>query len=425
MKIFYLFTLALLASITCSSQQKFKEGQITLQNGTTINCFIKYVHTQTNPEKITYKVNIDDEEREYNQREIQGFTVENRIKFIKETVDFDNSEEDSNKLSYNKEPEYIKVTALLEVLIEGNASLYRLYKNGKARYFYKIDDNPIVPLIYKRYLVPTGFVRENFDYITELNNNVNCTGKIITKKRDLEYYAKELMKYFNEYNKCKGKESTFIMAKEKTSIGVAARVGYGVITSSINYEGYSPLKVNSKEGNRKDIGIQLEINLPYYLRKWSIIGDLYYYNINQNFTHMTENPYRINESSIKIQSLNVSVGFRYNIYLNPNNKKSKKIYIESLLDLLVFKVGDNYIKRSIRVSPNPWVSSLEYEYPTNQVYNLSFGVGFPIYKNLYGNIRHNLSSKYLTDINQDPITKNLYKMDYSISSFSGNLIYKF
>lgn len=417
MKKTYLSILIILISINCLAQQKFKEGQITLQNGNTIDCLIKYTHTQSNPEKIIYKLNIEDQENEYNQRDIQGFVVENRVKFVKETVDFDNSEEEINKLSYNRAPDYVKVTALLEVLVEGSATLYRLHKNGKVRYFYKLEGQEIKPLIYKKFLVASTTFNENLDYINELNNNVNCTGKRITEKRELQYHTKELIKYFNEYNKCKGEESTFNMTKEKAIIRVGARIGYGIINSDISYKDFPAMEKKSREGNRKDAGVHVEINLPNYLRKWSIVGELYYSDITQDFVYKFDNSwdYRSHDSSAKIQTINIAAGLRYNFYLNSNNKDSKIIYIESLFDLHGFKVGDNYMKRKVISNNTPGFDLARFEYSTSRVYNLSFGVGFPIYNNFGGNIRYNFPAKYLSSDTEE----------YDISSFIGSLTYTF
>src|SRR5690606_2634766 len=125
---------------------------------------------------------------------------------------------------------------------------------------------------------------------------------------------------------------------------------------------------------------------------------------------------RTHHNSLKIQTINIAAGLRYNFYLNPDSKDSKRIYIETLFDLHGFKVGDDYIKRKVLYNANWWESVIEdQEYSTSRVYNLSLGVGFPIYKNFGGNIRYNLPAKYLSS----------ETAEYNITSFIGSLTYTF
>lgn len=123
-----LTTIITLVVTFCYSQQKFEKGTITFTNGNVIECLIKHSYSSENPSSVKYKLSEEGEERTALLRELEEFQVGEKVKFIKATVDFDKSSTKMGELSSSREPEYVEETALLEVLVEGSASLYRLEK---------------------------------------------------------------------------------------------------------------------------------------------------------------------------------------------------------------------------------------------------------------------------------------------------------
>lgn len=96
-----------------------------------------------------------------------------------------------------------KLTLFLEILEEGDATLFRSFLNATEKFFYKSNpDAKVKQLLYKKYFLPRAalyvgndFVKENREYLRQLSANLPC----FNKKHRMFYpdYDKLLLiKYF-------------------------------------------------------------------------------------------------------------------------------------------------------------------------------------------------------------------------------------
>ncbi|MFA7446288.1 MAG: hypothetical protein WCY89_10105 [Flavobacteriaceae bacterium] len=410
------FTLTVFATLwvtLCFAQQKFEPGTITFANGNITECLIKHSYSSENPTSVKYKLSEEAEEKTALLKEIEGFQIGEKTKFIKATVNFDKSSNKVEELSTVRTPEYVEETALLEVLVEGTASLYRLEQNNIIKYFYKIEEGEITPLVYKRYLVNTFTIRENFEYIQQLNKEVNCDENHFISNKAVGYNSNDLTKLFKKFNRCENNILTFEEMEERAKIKLYAKAGYHFTSDKVQLQGsYNDINRTAK-GSGFETGLQAEINLPFNYRKWSAIGELTYYGINYDFSDTSKQGFNSTVET-KVNTVRVSVGVRHNFYLDSENSESNIIYLEALVTAFSFQAGKNSIVRTSDFSTG--ADDLIRTFELSTIPNISLGAGFPIYKNLSGNIRYNLPQEYLT---------KYLSHSYKISSFSVNLNYRF
>lgn len=397
----------------CYSQQKFEKGTITFANGNVIECFIKHSYSSENPTSIAYKLSEEGEEKIATLRDIEGFQIGEKAKFIKATINFDVSSNKMGELSSLREPEYVKETALVEVLVEGSASLYRLEKNNIIKYFYKLEDKEITPLVYKKYQVNSLTIRENFEYIQQLNKDVNCDEDYFISNKAVGYNSNDLSKLFKKFNRCKNNILTFEELEDRANFKFYVKAGYHFTSDLVKLQGSYNQIDQTVKGSGFETGFQAELNLPYNYRKWSFIGELTFYAINYDFSDTSRQGY-ISAVETKINTIRPSVGVRHNFYLDANNQEHNIIYLEALVTLFSFQVGENTIKRSTHFSSS--TGDVERPFQVTTIPNIALGAGFPIYKNLSGSLRYNMPQEYLT---------KYLSHSYKISSFSVNLNYRF
>jgi hypothetical protein len=405
--------ITILAATFCYSQQKFEKGTITFSNGSVIECLIKHSYSSENPSSVKYKLSEEGEERTALLRELEGFQIGEKVKFIKATVDFDKSSTKMGELSSLREPEYVEETALLEVLVEGTASLYRLEKNNIIKYFYKLEDSEITPLVYKKYQVNSLTIRENFEYIQQLNKDVNCDEDYFISNKAVSYNSDDLSKLFKKFNRCKNNILTFEEIEDRANFKFYAKAGYHFTSDPVKLQGsYNQIDQTAK-GSGFETGFQAELNLPYNYRKWSFIGELTYYAINYDFSDTSRQGFSSTVYT-KINTVRVTTGVRHNFYLDSENSENNIIYLEALVTIFSFQVGENSIRRATHFSTS--TGDVERPFDLNTIPNIAIGGGFPIYKNLSGSVRYNLPQEYLT---------KYLSHSYRVSSFSVSLNYRF
>src|SRR5690606_26114883 len=132
---------------------------------------------------------------------VKEYGIEGRYKFKTHTVKVDLSQSVSlNTYSTVKEPKWEKRTIFLNVISEGEATLYSAYVGEEMKYFYSLKSRDAEPLqlVYKKYY-NGQVVRENNSFRQELFANVNCDLKSGSFE-NLRYEEKALTSIIDKYN---------------------------------------------------------------------------------------------------------------------------------------------------------------------------------------------------------------------------------
>ena len=254
--------LTLLLSNISKAQENYIPGVITLSNGTEINGFIDYRNWSRNPDKILAKREFTSEPEEFLPQDISGFSV-GEDRYVSALVDREVSSLITRKLDFSSEPDLVRETLFLLVLIEGDKSLYK-YLDDTDRYNYYIEtDGEIELLIYKKYLDDSGGDKRegvNTKYIGQLIYYLRDCNDISSKSATMRYNERTLRKLYDHYYDCVNAEPEYIKSVEKIkhTIGIVG----GAVVSSIRFKSSDEYFTYLSEGvANKPLGATFGINL--------------------------------------------------------------------------------------------------------------------------------------------------------------------
>jgi len=140
MKLKHLFiSLLIFSTLNTYAQIKFEKGYFIDIQGVKKECYIKNVDWDNNPSKLIYKLSKESEKRTIQSSKIKAFEIYDYSKFVRVKVKIDTSGTEFGELSSLRNPEWKEDNILLEILVEGKASLYRVSSKKIERYFFKTE----------------------------------------------------------------------------------------------------------------------------------------------------------------------------------------------------------------------------------------------------------------------------------------------
>lgn len=319
-------------------------------------------------------------------------------KFIKETVQVDETGGSTADVSGNREPSYVKKTVFLEVLIEGNASAYQYNENGNSRFYYSISDKgrQITPLVFRRYKYSGTEVAQNVYFRQQLTVDALCPDDTNKKYVNLLYNAIAITKAIEDYNNCTGKENAFVKKKpasESTvSVGVYAGASFG--NSKVNLRG-----VDIK-GNSIGFLVGGEASIGFKYKPYSFFGRL---GVEQ-FSGDGTRTFKPSPSSVHVFNDRFDVDcFALNFGLGPryafNVGAKDKLFAEASVNILLPLSGN------IKYFPNS-DSAVEFNLQSSFYFNL--GVGYAFSNNL------SFTASYSTNRN---LLANVQGFEFNNSGF--------
>ncbi|MEZ5041209.1 MAG: hypothetical protein R2828_15030 [Saprospiraceae bacterium] len=207
---------------SASGQGLYLPGKVTLENGETINCNIKYLNWENSPTKIT--IQRGDSIHILKENDIKKFEVTRKDEALEvyEKVIFDKdiSPTALAELTPSREPKLTKDTALLKVLIYGSINLY-YFNDGWSKTQFVIRKNAeLVTLINNSFLVDvySTTIVSSTKYKTQLGQLINDCDQIVSSDLvDLKYRQKDLTQIINKYNSCQPDQVENFQYKEEST----------------------------------------------------------------------------------------------------------------------------------------------------------------------------------------------------------------
>lgn len=387
MKLKLLLATVLFSTFSVFSQTNFEPGYIIQANGTKLDCLIKNEDWKGSPVTFNYKLGENAEVKTGNVTNISEFGS-NNFKYIVATVQMEQASDKVGNLTENRNSDFKNETLFLKVLVEGNASLYYTIKNGDNRFFYKMNDGEIQPLIYKRYLTISNKMGENNRYKQQLATDFVCSNLKNLDFDKLEYKKSSLIKRFEEYNTCNNAQYIVYQKKDfQYGFNLTLRPGLTFGSAFVKRSGEAQIDFDKNIGIR--IGLEAEYILPFNNGKWGLFVEPTYRNykgekerlINEDFPTMRDTTL----ITVKYNSVEMPIGLRYYMFLNEDSA----IFLNGAV---VFDVStlDSEITSSKESSYN-----LDFKSETTT----AFGAGFR-FKNKYSiEARYMLSKKIINYVN--------------------------
>jgi len=367
-------------AVNSYAQKEFKEGYIINNQNEKIDCLINYYKKLTSPEEVTIKLNENSEAITYSKNEVKFFEVLGEAKFIRSEVEIDQSAIHGGALTYNKQPDNQKKIIFLNILVEGNQTLYVYETNNLTRYYFKNSKDEIEQLIYKKYQLSQSVVVENQDFKKQLNAILTCNVSFQSINK-AQYHKKDLVNLFKTHNTCSGDLSvSYEENKMPPKYNFYVKAGLQSATMGVSIETtetmtYSKdVKISNKLGVK--LGAEFEVVLPYNNYSTSLFLEALYQNfehekeIQMNFDHFADYTERV---KVDYKSIEFLIGGRHNFI---NNKKYKLMGIGGL-------VFDVPLKNSTIKFDYAWDNKM------GKDFNFMIGIGTRIYDRFIVDLRYN------------------------------------
>lgn len=397
-------TLTFLIAVTvlyAFGQKNFNRGYIVDNANVKTDCWIQNVGNAESSSGYVYRLNEKSEITAVLLAKIKEFGTKKDFKCIRALIAVDISNGNiSRPEDAGKGPEWDEGHAYLKVLVEGElATLYSYFTEGKKLFYYSVGDSTIQPLQHKEYNleVAYGVVEKIYDnsYREQLMENVACGD---TKKLEtLAYTKKSLIKYFEDFHKCKDADIyTYELSQhQKGKFALKAGVSFNRMDMSAK-----DLKAGSSIFFTKEssigYGIEAEYVFAFNNYKWSVFTESNYYNYYSDYS---TNSYNSNHDGFVVDysTIEIPIGVCHYMYLNPENR---------------FFVKVAYVPHIILDGSNIKFNS-EATYELAAAPRTFAGIGYS-YKRL------NCEARFYSKQN---ITQNLYQRGSDYSQFSVRLSY--
>ena len=320
MKLKLLLTIVLLPMISVFSQTDFESGYFIQNDGTKTECLIKNEDWRGSPKTFEYKFGENGEIKLGSLENIKEFGSAESFKYVKATVDIDQSTDVVNNLTDDRNPVMKKETLFIKTLAEGKATLYYTEKENIKRYFFKVADGKIEQLIYKRYLITSAKMGTNERYKQQLATNLNCTSLKESNFENLEYKKAQLVNLIVHYNDCEGSETiVYNKMKKGASFNLSFRPGVTFSSLSIQKQGDEKIDFENNTGLR--IGLEAEYILPFNNGKWSVFLEPTYRNYKAEKEIVYVRALTFEKTSlltVEYNSIELPLGGRHYMFLNKN-----------------------------------------------------------------------------------------------------------
>lgn len=321
MKLKLLFSTILLSTISVFSQTNFESGYIIQTDGTKVDCLIKNEDWKGSPTTFIYKIGENGETKLGSTDDVTAFGSAESFKYVKATVEIDQSSDNVNNLSDVRAPIMKEETLFLKTLVEGKASLYYTQKESVSRYFYSLDNGDIEQLINKRFFATPTRIGTNDRFKQQLATNLSCRNLSEKNFEDIQYKTKSLVNIITKYNNCENSEAVvFNKNKQKGKFNLSIRPGVTFSSFSLQRYGEDEILFDTNTGIR--IGLEAEYILPFNNGKWSIFIEPTYrnYKTEKNVLYremMTFNKYTL--ITVKYNSIELPVGGRHYMFLGQDS----------------------------------------------------------------------------------------------------------
>lgn len=305
------------------AQKQFLKGYFITDEGTKVDCFIKDDDWKNNPSEFTYKITPSAETKLGTVNAITSFTIPNRFKYEKYTVNIDKSSNRETNLSKTRNPEFEEKTTFLKLIVDGGAKLFSYHNGNLSRFFFLDKNNSITALIYKKYSKNGFTINENTLYKVQLRQLLKCSG-LSSKK--VSYNKKSLKNYFLKYNQCKNPTTQvqdYTVNETKSFLSINLKAGASFFDNNVKDATSLISTIDATiAGTSFKFGAELEYFLAFDNNNWSIIVNPNY-QILSDKTSITD----INNPvlgtivyNLDYKSLETLVGFRKYFDLNKNSE---------------------------------------------------------------------------------------------------------
>ncbi|MBS1681045.1 MAG: autotransporter outer membrane beta-barrel domain-containing protein [Bacteroidetes bacterium] len=367
------------------SQIIFENGYFIDESNKKNECLIKNVDWKNNPLGFEYKLTENEPVLVANIQKVKEFGINNVSKYIRVKVNIDRSSDQIDKMSSERNPSFKEELLFLKVLIEGQASLFQYVDSNLTRFFYKLNDSEINPLVYKKYLTDHK-IAENNSFKQELFVKLKCKEIDISDIKHLRYAEKDLERLFAKYYTCTGYNYINYESKQKKDL-FNLTIRPGLNYSSLKIQDLITGSESTDFGSNVAVrfGIEAEFILPFNKNKWSLILEpTYQYYKSEQSKNASYVSGGILVSKVDYKSIVLPLGVRHYFYLNDKSKLFANLsYVIDFArnSTVEFSRRDNSVLSSLEIKSKPYIA-MGVGYKFNDTYSIEMRYG--VSRNILG-----------------------------------------
>ncbi len=339
---------------------------------------------------------------------VKEYGIDGDYKFESHAVKVDLSQSTSdNSLSTIKEPKWDKRDIFLNILVEGDATLYSVFV-GETKYFYSIKSKNIAvkQLVYKRYIAGS-VIRENSEYKQDLFVNVNCN-ETIKSFENLRYEKNSLQKVFDKFNKCDGKDSSISydnIVEEESGIKYTMSAGLALNRFRLEADGF----IDKDAHATGVIGAEAVVLTPY--SNFGIFARLDYTHAKGEVRANVDYSNNIqNGATYDVDYISFLVGPR--IYFSKS--KTAKAFFADIGLGFVFGMGDIIKTTHVKVN-NEYLPYQSWEYKANTNIFIGLGIGYNISKKFGVDVRYDTNRETVNNLAYFKYGKTAVALRYTLN----------
>ncbi len=369
-KLYLTFLLISLNSFFSFSQD-FKKGYYIDTNKNRNEVLFKMTDF-TDPTALKIKNTENDDYQKLDLGKVVEFGIDQDYKFVKRVVKHD---QNFSGLSYSKDPIWVTEDLFLNVLVEGNATLFSYLDNGSEKFFYEIQSENISPtqLIYRKYHISDNApILENNFFRNQLNTDLKCDEIKIEDLVNLKYKKDKIIAFFKKYNACKKSSQTVFENKSGKKVKVRYSVFAGVYNSDFSVE-YLGIKTDKESKITFGFGGEVAIVMPSEKIEFFLKAEYEHFSGTSSLRIPSLYTASVRDNSFKLESsfINVNIGTRYNFILGNN----RKLYIDGSVGASS-PFNDVTYELKYPNTPNSNIVASDIKTGVNIFFN--FGIGYAI-----------------------------------------------
>lgn len=307
----YTLLLCLLtACLPVCAQATWRPGYVVTDDGRRQDVEIYDLDWVDTPTRFRYRAG--SETRTVGTDEVRAFGLaDGSLRFLRQRVAIDRSGDAADELTTSDKPDFREETVFLEWLVDGAADLFYWEEGETRRFFYRLDDAPLTPLIKRRYLRGSQIVDQD-QFRGTLRAAVNCRAAD-RELRSLRYTRRDLVAYFEQDNRCRGGASVTLRRRDngeraRLYLRAGGNVYFGHALFGNNFNGHDERPLLPTYGVM--LGPEAEVFLPRANHRWSATGGVY---LQRSSSGNEEIPPQ--RSSLDLRSVNLPLGVRRYFYL--------------------------------------------------------------------------------------------------------------
>jgi hypothetical protein len=307
-----IFLWIIFISIPVLSQIRFEKGYFVDNRNFKVECLIKNFDWKDNPDKIFFKKTESDSQEAIGIKGLKEFGIYGKSKYKKYLVKIDRSPRNINELSSNRDPIWSEEEIFLQVIIEGNISLFYHEEGNHKSFFYSLSDSSVQQLIHKEYN-ENYVLKQNNDFRQQLYSYIRCEDTKIRDVENLNYTIKDLTRYFANYYECIGDSSNQPSKNSRKGIFVLKLAsGMDQTTLDIKNDLFTSRDFTFKNHMSFRFSFQPEFILPFNNFKWSLYLEPTFVILKKEVSSVG--------ATVDFKAIEFPVGIRHYFYINNHTR---------------------------------------------------------------------------------------------------------